>query len=57
MKQTALVWLRQDLRFDGNPALRAAAVQLGKDDPKPIVDHAQARRKAMEAYDRIKRGT
>lgn len=31
-----------------------AGIELGADYPEPIVDHAQARTKALEAYDRIR---
>lgn len=35
--------------------LREAGVELGKDYPEPLVDHGEARRKALEAYNRIRR--
>jgi len=35
--------------------LAAAGVTLGRSYPKPIVDHAAARQRALAAYDRIKR--
>jgi deoxyribodipyrimidine photo-lyase len=34
--------------------LRAANITLGKDYPNPIVDHAEARRAALEGYDKVK---
>lgn len=37
-------------------ALRAAGVELGRDYPRPIVDHAEARDQALAAYDQIKGG-
>ena len=36
--------------------LRAAGVELGRDYPKPIVDHAAAREAALAAFARIRRG-
>jgi deoxyribodipyrimidine photo-lyase len=36
-------------------ALEAAGVVLGRDYPEPIIDHAEARRRALEAYATIKR--
>lgn len=35
--------------------LRAAGIELGKTYPKPIVDHARARDRAMEAFNQIKK--
>ena len=35
--------------------LRAAGISLGKDYPRPIVDHAFARTRALEAYGAVKR--
>ncbi|GAB4576190.1 MAG: deoxyribodipyrimidine photo-lyase [Rhodothalassiaceae bacterium] len=35
--------------------LEAAGVRLGRDYPLPIVDHADARRRALAAYDRVRR--
>ena len=35
--------------------LQAAGVSLGEDYPEPIVDHGQARERALAAYERIKR--
>jgi deoxyribodipyrimidine photo-lyase len=34
--------------------LERAGVRLGKDYPMPIVDHAEARQRALEAYDVVK---
>ncbi|MEO0411486.1 MAG: deoxyribodipyrimidine photo-lyase [Pseudomonadota bacterium] len=34
--------------------LQAAGVQLGKTYPKPMVDHSQARQRALDAYEDIK---
>jgi len=34
--------------------LERAGVELGKDYPRPLVDHAAARKRALAAYDRIK---
>ena len=36
--------------------LREAGVSLGKTYPKPILDHGEARRRALERYDRVKAG-
>lgn len=36
--------------------LREAGVSLGKTYPKPILDHGEARRRALERYDKIKAG-
>ena len=36
--------------------LQKAGVTLGKTYPKPIVDHAEARKRALEGYERIKSG-
>ncbi len=33
----------------------AAGIALGKDYPRPIVDHASARTRALEAYGAVKR--
>lgn len=35
--------------------LKTAGVTLGKNYPKPIVDHASARQRALDAYDAVKR--
>jgi len=35
--------------------LEKAGIKLGRDYPKPIVDHAQAREEALAAYKRITR--
>lgn len=41
--------------FDAPPAvLQAAGVTLGKTYPKPIVDHAAARQRALDAYKKTK---
>lgn len=41
--------------WEAPPAvLKQAGVELGKTYPHPIVDHTEARRKALEAYDHIK---
>jgi len=37
------------------PALAAAGVQLGRDYPAPVVDHAAARARALDAYAAIRR--
>ena len=37
-----------------NATLAQAGVTLGKDYPKPIVDHAEARRRALAAFEKIK---
>jgi deoxyribodipyrimidine photo-lyase len=34
--------------------LEAAGVSLGKNYPKPIVDHGEARDRALEAYEELK---
>ena len=34
--------------------LRQAGVELGRDYPKPIVDHADARRRALAAFEKLK---
>ena len=34
-------------------ALREAGIDLGRDYPRPIVDHAEARRRALDAYRRM----
>jgi deoxyribodipyrimidine photo-lyase len=34
--------------------LSAAAVVLGRDYPQPILDHAEARDRALKAYEKIK---
>jgi deoxyribodipyrimidine photo-lyase len=36
-------------------ALRAAGVTLGKTYPPPIVDHSSARRRALEAFEKVKK--
>ncbi len=36
--------------------LRAAGVELGRTYPRPMVDHAAARQRALAAYDEIKKG-
>ncbi len=36
--------------------LREAGVSLGKTYPKPILDHGEARKRALERYDRVKAG-
>jgi deoxyribodipyrimidine photo-lyase len=36
-------------------ALAAAGVELGRTYPHPIVDHAEARRAALEGYEAVKR--
>jgi deoxyribodipyrimidine photo-lyase len=36
------------------PVLQAAGVTLGEDYPHPIVDHAEARERALAAYDTVK---
>lgn len=35
--------------------LRAAGVQLGRDYPRPLVDHGEARQRALTAYDLVRR--
>ena len=35
--------------------LAAAGITLGEDYPPPIVDHAEARRKALDAYEEVKK--
>ena len=43
--------------WDAPPdALHAAGVHLGEDYPLPIVDHAEARRAALAAYEAVKAG-
>ena len=37
-------------------ALREAGIRLGADYPHPIVDHAAARKRALEAYERVRAG-
>lgn len=44
-----IVWIRQDLRLAYNPALDAA-VELGKDYPRPIVDLKESRLRALAAF-------
>ncbi len=36
--------------------LTAAGVKLGRDYPKPLVDHARARRRALDSYQDIRKG-
>jgi len=36
--------------------LAAAGVELGRTYPRPIVDHAAARRRALEAFEQIRTG-
>jgi len=36
--------------------LREAGVELGRDYPRPIVEHAAARREALEAFERMRAG-
>jgi deoxyribodipyrimidine photo-lyase len=36
--------------------LEAAGVELGSTYPRPVVDHAEARKRALAAYEQIKRG-
>ena len=36
--------------------LRESGVTLGNSYPKPIIDHSHARRRALEGYDKIKKG-
>jgi hypothetical protein len=51
-----LVWLRDDLRLDDQPfGARRAGVKLGRDYPAPIVDHGSARRRALAAYEKMRR--
>jgi deoxyribodipyrimidine photo-lyase len=38
----------------GGLDLRACGVTLGKQYPEPIVDHAQARQRALAAFDSLK---
>lgn len=40
----------------GTPQLSDAGVRLGKTYPQPIVDHAQARKRALAAYQRLTTG-
>jgi deoxyribodipyrimidine photo-lyase len=49
-----LVWFRDDLRVADHPALAAAPVKLGESYPKPIVEHAKARERALKAFDETK---
>ncbi len=35
--------------------LRESGIELGADYPEPIVDHGEARKKALDAYDQIKK--
>ena len=53
-----LARLPDDLIHDpsaaGGDALRAANVRLGQNYPRPIVDHAAARVRALEAYQGLK---
>jgi deoxyribodipyrimidine photo-lyase len=35
--------------------LREAGVMLGKTYPEPVVDHAQARQRALAAFERLKK--
>jgi deoxyribodipyrimidine photo-lyase len=35
--------------------LREAGVTLGKTYPEPVVDHAQARQRALAAFERLKK--
>ena len=37
-------------------ALAAAGIELGKDYPKPMVDHGRARERALKAYGAVKKG-
>ncbi len=37
-------------------ALATAGIELGKDYPKPIVDHSKARQRALHAYEAVKKG-
>lgn len=52
---------RLDKKFIHKPfdapkdVLKKANIELGKDYPKPVVDHAQARQYALEAYSAIKK--
>jgi deoxyribodipyrimidine photolyase len=46
----AILWFRQDSRLADNAALAAAGIALGRDYPEPIVDHAQARARALAMY-------
>ncbi|HEX5080198.1 MAG TPA: deoxyribodipyrimidine photo-lyase [Geminicoccaceae bacterium] len=38
------------------PTLRDAGVRLGENYPRPIVDHREARRRALAAYEEVKEG-
>jgi deoxyribodipyrimidine photo-lyase len=40
-----------------SPVLAAAGVRIGKDYPGPIVDHAEARTRALAAFNKISRGS
>ena len=65
----SLVWFRQDLRLADNPALQAAVqrggpvikvltaagIALGRTYPASIVEHRQARRRALAALATIRR--
>ncbi|GLK80829.1 cryptochrome/photolyase family protein [Methylopila turkensis] len=53
LKDVPLKWLHRPWEAP-EEALRAAGVTLGKDYPKPIVDHHAARDRALAAFDRIK---
>jgi deoxyribodipyrimidine photo-lyase len=37
----------------GDAVLRRAGVELGKDYPYPMVDHAEARQAALDAYGQL----
>jgi len=37
--------------------LEEAGLRLGEDYPHPIVDHAAARRRALEGYEKIKKSS
>lgn len=46
---TAIVWFRRDLRVHDHPALLDAVEHADHVYP-PIVDHAQARARALDAF-------
>ena len=48
-------WLHRPWEAPGE-VLSGAGVRLGRDYPLPIVDHAEARRRALEAYDLMRGG-
>jgi len=48
-------WIHKPWEAPG-PVCQQAGLVLGQDYPRPILDHARARRRALAAFERIKRG-